>query len=454
MWVASAPLYSQPTWQRTFGSVYTDRAAEMISTASGGYALVGTIGFTDSILGNSAHVVRTDDNGDLIWSKSYQIPFSTNLTTAFTICQTTDGGFLVGGSVAPFDTLSSSSSFLLRLDSLGDSLWSRVFNNQGLGIIYQLITTLDGNYLCRGTLYNGNGIVAKLNALGDTIWTIDNLIGSHVANTLDGNYILLDPEGPQFDTDPRIIKISSSGNVLWDKTYLFGVDFGITRKIITLIDGGYLAMGAFSGGTTVLKINSSGDSLWSNIITDSGSPLALDIAPTDDAGFIVTGVVTGGQLSRDIYLLKLDENGMKEWSASLIRTGYDEQPVNVVQTDDGGYVIFGWGENGSIGGDDLMLIKTDSLAGIVGVRENSDSDLQSIKFYPNPVNDWLEFDFEILTSGYVTLYDLSGKIIFSDKFMDVDKSKVFVGELKPGSYVFEISDLNQKVLANELLVKQ
>jgi len=342
---------------------------------------------------------------------------------------------------------------LLRLDPFGDSLWSKIYFGNDMGLIYQIINVENDNYIIRGfldaPLFSS---VSKINDWGEVSWSIDSLYGDDIVLTPDTHYLLLKWAGTQIDQDPRLVKIDTGGIIVWDRTYNYTTGFEVNRRVIHLTNGNYLIMGG-STKTRLLEVNSDGDSLWSNTISEPQLPAPIDIVQTTDGGFMVLAQIPGPFLDIDIHLQKIDASGQLEWSVERFNTGKDENPISLGKHSDGGFVIFGWRQDGPIGGDDWLLLKIDSLAGIVGVQEDSDSDPQSIKFYPNPVNDWLEFDFEILISGYVTLYDLSGKLIFSDKFMDVDKSKLFVGEIKPGSYLIKISDLNHRLLAKELLVK-
>ena len=65
------------------------------------------------------------------------------------------------------------------------------------------------------------------------------------------------------------------------------------------------------------------------------------IEPTADGGFIVAGITASyGSGERDIWLLKFNTNGFKEWDHTY-GTNYDDMGRFACQTIDGGYIVTG-----------------------------------------------------------------------------------------------------------------
>lgn len=114
------------------------------------------------------------------------------------------------------------------------------------------------------------------------------------------------------------------------------------------------------------------------------------IQQTFDRGYIIAGATSSyGNGTSDVYLLKLDSNGIFKWHKALGDVNVD-QGYCVRQTSDTGYVIAGYTNSVGFGGYDMYLIKTDKLGNV-----------QWAKTYGGP--DW-DFAFSVRQTpdnGYI-----------------------------------------------------
>lgn len=96
---------------------------------------------------------------------------------------------------------------------------------------------------------------------------------------------------------------------------------------------------------------------WAKTFGGSELDIANAIQQTDDGGFIVAGY--GGFPFGDMWVLKLEEDGSIEWRRSYGQDLVDE--ANTIQeTDDGGYIVAGatyFGELGVGGDKDFWVLK-------------------------------------------------------------------------------------------------
>jgi len=97
----------------------------------------------------------------------------------------------------------------------------------------------------------------------------------------------------------------------------------------------------------ILQVNKQGDILWETMAGGSGQDELRDMRVTSDGGVLLLalsnshdGDVTDHHGNYDLWLLKMDSTGQKQWSKSFGGTGLEEGG-SVIQTTDGGYMVVG-----------------------------------------------------------------------------------------------------------------
>lgn len=158
---------------------------------------------------------------------------------------------------------------------------------------------------------------------------------------------------------------SSSGG--GDEQVIFEQSFGGTgyeRGVAALqtSDGGYILLGdtesSGSGGSDIylVKTDSAGLKQWEKTFGGSGDEHGASIAITPDNGFIIIGDTdSSGAGLRDIYLIKTDSAGNEEWFKTFGDTGYDAAG-SVQPTSGGGYVLVGTVDEGFLSNEDLITL--------------------------------------------------------------------------------------------------
>lgn len=269
--------------------------------------------------------------------------------------------------------------------------------------------TNDGGYIIAGTTtsYGSGGrdvLVIKTNEFGDTTWTktfggeIDNEYGYCVQQTNDGGYIVSAIASSFNDVagDIYLIKLNTSGDTLWTNTY-GGIGFERGAFVQQTSDNGYIVCGqtpAFGAGdfdAYLLKINSNGTLAWTKTYGGIGLEIANSVKQTSDGGYIITGQIdTFGAGGGDILLIRIDASGNLTWSKTYGREG-TEAGVSIIQTTDGGFLIGSTTEN-TLGplGPDMCLIKTNSVG-----------DTLWCKLYGGSMIDELSQAIQTTDGGYV-----------------------------------------------------
>ncbi len=452
-------------WTREYGGETTDIGHGVIQTPDGGYFVLGlTSSF--GIGGSDIWLLKTNASGETLWTKTYG---GFNNDAGWSIIES-GSGYVIGANTQSFDPDSRSDIYLLKIDVLGNILWSNVIGGDGddwLNSSESIRQTGDGGYIITGTTTSyGAGardvFLVKTDSMGNVEWTktfggseIDD--GWSVQQTLDGGYIIagMTVSFGAGNTDAYIIKTDASGETIWTKTF-GGPNWDDARSVSRTMDGGYIFTGhteSFGLGCDVylVKINSSGDTLWTK--TYGGMPGGAEgnvIKETFDNGYIIAGYTITSTNEGDIYLIKTDSLGNLKWHKTIGGL-WEEEAYAIQQTSDSGYIIAGFTLPYGMDSVDLYLVKVGSDIGMV--EESLQGDGQLFKIFPNPArNEFTIHSFTVLNR--IRIFNIIGKLEREYSFDSDNKIKVItIKGLLPGVYFLEIFTGGRRVTEKLVLIR-
>ncbi|MCK4576076.1 hypothetical protein KAU34_06690 [candidate division WOR-3 bacterium] len=140
-------------WTRTYGGINGDQGYSVQQTSEGGYIVVGE---TDSFGAGfyDFYLVKTDSFGDTLWTKTYGGQF---YESGESVQQTSDGGYIIGGYTDSFGA-GKSDAYLVKTDANGDILWTKIFGGTSFEYGFSAEQTLDGGYIVTGYTWSyGSG---------------------------------------------------------------------------------------------------------------------------------------------------------------------------------------------------------------------------------------------------------------------------------------------------------
>ena len=362
--------------QIAIGGSQSDQANSIVQTKDGGYAIAG---YTSSFGPGSqaVYVTRFFKDGTVRWSKAIG---GTGLDMAYSLVQSKDGGSAITGYTNSY-AVGIEDVYVIKLDSDGAMKWSESIGGSAAEQGKCIINTRDGGYAIGG--YTGSFgaggpadmYVIKLTATGAIQWT--KTIGGGgdeeaytIIQAKDGGYALVGyTNGSGFgagNSDVYIVKLDSTGALKWTKTFggaIGDAGYGICQTS----DKGYAVtgytsnFGAGSNDVYVIKLDSTGATMWTKTIGGTKSEIGYSIIQTKDGGLAITGFTNSfGAGSNDVYLIKLDAAGNLKWDRAI--GGAPSDYGNwIIQNKDGGYTIAGYTDSYGAGGDDCYIVVTDSL---------------------------------------------------------------------------------------------
>lgn len=228
-------------WTKSYDyGFYSWFCNDVQQTTDGGYVIAGGV---NMIFDLSPFLAKTDAYGDILWFKmDYPIWRSSYISS---VQQTTDGGYILTDSYS-----------IIKTDSNGDTLWTKSYINptgDSSFFNYSVQQTTDGGYIIAGfkNTTNSNSVsIIKTNSFGDTLWTKAydywngyDCYGYSVKQTSDSGYIVSGGISTnQYYHEAFLIKTDSAGDTLWTKTFGEG-EYGAGYSVHQTNDGGYVFVG-------------------------------------------------------------------------------------------------------------------------------------------------------------------------------------------------------------------
>lgn len=133
------------------GTAGNDQCWSFVNANDGGYLIAGWTDLNDPNVSNDVLIVKTDDDGNLLWSKTYGGAYNDLSTHVIAV----DNGYVVsaikGGNV-------DENSWILRLDNNGDTLWTFTYGGNSSDGAMSVCENPDGTFAITGyTNSSGNG---------------------------------------------------------------------------------------------------------------------------------------------------------------------------------------------------------------------------------------------------------------------------------------------------------
>ena len=140
-------------FEKVYGGTGYDYGHSVAQTFDKGYVIAGAttsfgVGSTD------AYILKTDSMGVVLWQKTFG---GINIDQFYSIKETSDSGFVMAGFTNS-EGNGGYDMYVVKTDKNGDSLWTKSFGGTNWDFAYSVEQTSDGGYIIAGATYSyGNG---------------------------------------------------------------------------------------------------------------------------------------------------------------------------------------------------------------------------------------------------------------------------------------------------------
>ncbi len=455
----TATITTAQDWEQFFPDTTTSgwpkeaKGFDVVEASDGGYVMCGEVDWLTGAIRHYIRLVKTDAMGNILWEHTYN-EGNIFLEQGRALVETPDNGFMIAG--ANFE----GNAQILRTDANGDSLWTKTYELNWTQTVHALIPNPTNNgYLMAGglvtTLPNGEHAlwVLSLNASGDTLWSKTYSQGAlplteayDITPTADDHFLIV---GVRNSAEAVLIKIDTLGNEVWTEIIQWSKsDAGLAVQEMTngdILLGGY-GTGFAGNSPLLLRRSNTGDPVDEIFIDVVNFGAISDIQATSDGGYILTGsgfdfwnYVTGDHG----FLQKLNADLEEEWQILLDTLTYG---TAVKPTSDGGVIMSGFYNEG-------MFLKKVGGGIIDSNQEVYNSDFTA-EVYPNPVMEKLIVELPEEVVGRVLqmqVYDLSGRMVLAIAIVE-GIEVIDVGHLPQGGYAYIITEAGKTLLSGILAI--
>lgn len=408
--------YGNVIWSRTD----TLSTISIVSTGDGGCIIPGG-------KGDTTFTMKIDSNGNTEWIKFYQI----NVGGLWDIKKVSDGGYVMCGFSGPLN------SRVIKVDSAGNLQWSKIFTYSGGSIdLYNVTEALNTGFVIAGSVFDPTNrtraAFIRLSYSGDSLWqkyykpSPDTSIGAQTIESFNNKYIVSGTIFPPHENEKSayIMHMDSSGAV----TYLKAIPH-LPGHCEALQDFRIKSQNKFIFSTIPIELN----------VGFCNGPIKARIFITDSMGNIIASNLF--TTSQDIELRRISfaNNGDILFAGVL-----ESHPITNFQ--------------------DIYAIRTDSNLntppiGINMIGSETPTRFHLYQNYPNPFNPVTKIKFDIPYNDFVTIdiFDTHGKLIETllHKQLVTGRYEVdFNGSTyASGVYFYRINTQNYSLSKKMILIK-
>ncbi|MBT7615669.1 MAG: T9SS type A sorting domain-containing protein [Calditrichaeota bacterium] len=384
-------------WIRNYdGNNDHDYFYDVFATAEGGYAMAGYSGINDQQ--ESFWLVVTDAEGGEIWQRIYADERFPRSARSYSLIQTDDGGFVLGGQV--LDRTPVRHFSLLRVDAEGERLWWRTYGMAAASVCLAVIELKSGEFVGCGRAPLREAYAVMVDGDGNVLW--DNTYAGRTFYAMRETQGGLLFAGTDNDANRWLLKTDFDGERLWSRTY----GPGILYSLVSCPEGGFAAAGIMlfenDYAWFLLRINDEGETLWTRVFNLGEREQLWCLTRAIDGGFAMVG--QSSTRSSEPIIIRTDSAGNEQWR-------------RIDNNHDGG-IRWDRYQSAIVGRDNLLMVAGSTYR---GVERNIDGVLVKIVPDRSPPTIWAyipeDLEFSVLQNDSISFAIIEAEDVQNDSLL-------------------------------------
>lgn len=450
-------MAQQSTYTRVFSGPSYDEGVAAYRLPNKEIRLVGNTG-SYGHGSTDIWLIALDSNGVFLWQKFYGTPEIEKATDAI---MTPQGDLFIVGYTNKYYS-ESYQLYFLGLDSQGQVIVSRTYGGKDWDFGNGICQTSDSTFALVGETYSqGNGqgdvYVLHLNRLGDTLWTrtyggLGQDKGSAI-KLADYKDLIVAGATKSFGNgtfDFYLLRLDSYGDTIWTQVRHHITDAEYLDVLITL-DTSLVVCGYHKDtldtyrDMDLMKFTDSGNLIWDHQYQFlEGSDCYANSLVNRHNGSILFGGTSTFRPTADARVIQSDSGGWWQSSVFLGTNAHDDFGYKITADPFHGehYFMIGTTKGYGVSRTGLFFVRFDSnlyadtnrwVDFPTSIIDNTDEN--SIQIFPNPAQDFLYITVpKQFEEGELRIYNMTGSQVLVEKLSPNSPLEINIQTLRNGMY--------------------
>lgn len=419
---------------------------------------------------SEAFLLKIDKTGAFEWSQHYG---GNEADKGKRVLWNQDLGYFVAGSSNSFGN-GDFDVFLYNTDANGNLQWQKSIDLGGWDETYDAIFTADSGLIVVGKSQEmsasiSKGFVIRTNSIGDTIWSlkIGNSGTNAIRSVLPINDTLFVMGGEIFNEDSSLVKgflcqMHINGNIIWAQEIGDNGTFGVSD--ITLNLNRINAVGwrwdpilqKHDNYTGRYELN--GSLFYESVFVNQVDVIFDEVTLNGNLNKLYVGYrnqnINDASFGMDVALGRFNTNFDWDNGPIYINHGGEEKVEQFISTSDGGALAIGYLTYPMNGGNSIFAMKigpndeavtvtgNEPMNPLLGFQNEIDNEI--IRMYPNPFQNEISFKNPYSFPIQGSLISSNGSLVqvFT---IEIGLNILQFPNINPGYYLFKFQDLAKPI---------